>query len=126
MKQEGGYMTAFSIIISLILISVTIYNIKILESERQFHVKRLIWFKADVTLELARDEVFNDLLSGNIQADDQGSLSFDYGIVDYNVTLMPDDIYAVRFDLRLHNSGRKTGLLYYNYVNREVVQWKVV
>ncbi|WP_221565528.1 competence type IV pilus minor pilin ComGG [Alkalihalobacillus sp. TS-13] len=119
-------MTAFSIIISLILISVTIYNIKILDSERQFHEKRLIWFKADVTLELARDEVFNNLLSGNIQADDEGSLSFKYGIVDYNVTLMPDDIYVVRFDLRLDKSGRNTGLLYYNYVNQEVVHWMVV
>ncbi|MGP4080915.1 competence type IV pilus minor pilin ComGG [Pseudalkalibacillus sp. R45] len=126
MKEEGGYMTAFSIIISLILLSVTMYNIKILDSERQFHEKRLIWFKADVTLELARDEVFNNLLSGNIQADDEGSLSFPYGIVDYKVTQMPDDIYAVRFDLQLNESGRKTGLLYYNYVNQEVVQWMVV
>ncbi|WP_408006739.1 competence type IV pilus minor pilin ComGG [Pseudalkalibacillus sp. A8] len=126
MRREGGYITAFSIIISLILISVTLFNIRILDSERKFLKKRVVWFKVNVTLELARGEVFDGLQSGSLRSGDDGSLTFQDGTAGYLVTQISEEVYAVHFNVQIDDTGKGAGLMYYNYVNKEVIQWVVM
>jgi hypothetical protein len=124
--RQDGYMTALSVMLSIILVSVTLYNIQILNSEREFIQTRISWLQTHTLLQIAREEVLEELRADQLRHGDQRTLTFSTGSVDYTVSEHRQDIFMIKFDVRGTEFGKGTGLLYYDYVNHIVFQWVVV
>lgn len=119
-------MTAFSVMLSIILVSVTLYNIQILNSEREFIETRISWLQTHTLLQIAREEVLEELRADQLRHGDQRTLTFSTGSVDYSVSKHRQDIFMIKFEVSGTEFGKGTSLLYYDYVNQTVIQWVVV
>ncbi|WP_349407771.1 competence type IV pilus minor pilin ComGG [Pseudalkalibacillus sp. SCS-8] len=124
--NQNGYMTALSVMVSLILTSVLLYNIQLLKSERAFIEERIAWFQVDVILQLAREDLLSELRAEALQRDDTGTLMYDSGLVRFSVSSYDPNTYVVRLEAELDDIGKGTGFLYYDYVNKRVLKWVVI
>ncbi|WP_257345771.1 competence type IV pilus minor pilin ComGG [Pseudalkalibacillus decolorationis] len=127
MKNESGYITALSIIMTLIILSVMVYNAKLLMSERLFLQAREVWFQTSLHLQSGRKDLISKVrYEEEINDGDFGTFIYPDGRVNYFTTKLSDAIYVFRLEVRLNKSGSAIGLLYYDYVKNEVVKWVVV
>ncbi|MGM7701955.1 competence type IV pilus minor pilin ComGG [Pseudalkalibacillus sp. Hm43] len=119
-------MTALSVMLSILLVSVTVYNIQILNSERDFIRTKTSWFQTSILLQLSREEILPQLRSAQLKSGDVGVFNHSVGRVEYFITDYVEGIIKVRFEAEGTRFGKGTGLLYYDYVNEQVIQWVVV
>ncbi len=119
-------MTALSVMLSILLVSVTLYNIQIFNSERDFIRTKTSWFHTSILLQHSREEILPQLRSAQLKSGDGGIFDFSLGKVEYFITDDVEGVLKVRFESVGERFGRGTGLLYYDYVNDQVIQWVVV
>ncbi|MCF6137883.1 competence type IV pilus minor pilin ComGG [Pseudalkalibacillus berkeleyi] len=124
--KQAGYMTALSVMLSFILVSVLVANIRILNSERALIETRMSWFQTNIMIQLAREELMDQLRANTLQSGDEGIFTYSNGKVSYYITEEQQGVFRIRFEAVGKRNGKGTSLLYYDYANQEVIQWVVV
>ncbi|WLD92047.1 competence type IV pilus minor pilin ComGG [Alkalihalobacillus sp. AL-G] len=126
MKNESGYITALAIMMTLIILSVIAYNVKLLSSEQLFLQERKAWIQSDLYLQMGREDLVDKIKNEGIREGESGTFIYQDGKMQYETIKFSDEVYIFRLEVILNESGRATGFLYYNYVKKEVVKWTVV
>jgi hypothetical protein len=126
MKRESGHMTAIAIIMTLILASVLVYNVKLLSSERSFLYEREAMFRAETYMQMGRNDLLDKIRIDGMHEGETGIFNYPEGNITYKTIKLTEDVFVFQMEVTLNKSGRATAFLYYNDVKNEVVKWVVV
>jgi hypothetical protein len=119
--KKNGFITPLTLVISFILLSTILHQIKTLEQERLFLMEEKQVFLLEQLLQMATTDMLEMLKASTNLI--EGTFDYEHGTVTYQILEKTNEEVRVRLRAFTDQGRKNQVILYYNLNNQELTEW---
>lgn len=124
MRNENGFILPLAIILSLLFAALVMFQIDLLESDRQFFQERKNYFQHINLLHSASIEVLSILeKQDTIEVGENGQLNFAFGTVTYEVNNISGEAITIKLFSTTGLTGKRQATFTFDQETNTIIKW---
>lgn len=119
--KKNGFITPLTLVISFILFSTLLHQIKTLDQEREFLTEEKQAFLLEQLLQMGTTDMLEMIKSSKNM--EYGRLEYERGTVTYQTLEVTDEAIRVKLKAATNKGHTNQVILFYNIINQQLTEW---